>query len=218
MKLTITKQITNKKIKQQIMSGVDDCRSNPVSEKTNGFKILKYYPQVTHHGGTTNTAPTILVLIVCCYQPLNYFQFLSYSYSFLATVFCNLGQVTWSGRCREGVGLSTGETTELANSYMSRLGVITRAMENTGLLKTELFMRMYTHKKNPIFVVELSGFPYNLHLVQCRDSHIEKKGGQVRLRSEAAKLSKSKFSDQSLVPSPQAPSRGFILTKLAKPK
>ena len=32
----------------------------------------------------------------------------------------------------EGAGLSTGETTELANSYMSRLGPVTRNKEASG--------------------------------------------------------------------------------------
>ena len=43
-----------------------------------------------------------------------------------------LFQVAWSGRCREGAGLSIGETTELANNYMSRFGPVTRGMEATG--------------------------------------------------------------------------------------
>mgnify|MGYP001797121012 CR=1 FL=1 len=41
-------------------------------------------------------------------------------------------QVQWSGRVTEGAGLSTGETTELANSYMSRLGPVTRNKEASG--------------------------------------------------------------------------------------
>ena len=32
----------------------------------------------------------------------------------------------------EGAGLSTGETTELANSYLSRLGGVTRHMTDMG--------------------------------------------------------------------------------------
>lgn len=34
----------------------------------------------------------------------------------------------------EGAGLSTGETTEVANAYMSRFGQVTRVMESTGWL------------------------------------------------------------------------------------
>ena len=41
-------------------------------------------------------------------------------------------QVKWSGRVTEGAGLSTGETTELANSYMSRLGQVVRNKEPSG--------------------------------------------------------------------------------------
>ncbi|XP_067944862.1 uncharacterized protein [Watersipora subatra] len=41
-------------------------------------------------------------------------------------------QMKWSGRVTVGTGLSTGETTELVNSYMSRLGKVTRHMTSDG--------------------------------------------------------------------------------------
>jgi len=47
----------------------------------------------------------------------------------------------WSGRVRKGVGLSTGETTEQTNSYMSRCGLITRHMTASG---TYIIFETYT--------------------------------------------------------------------------
>jgi len=41
--------------------------------------------------------------------------------------------VRWSGKVIKGVGLSTGETTEQANSYLSRYGLTTRHMTANGL-------------------------------------------------------------------------------------
>ena len=35
-------------------------------------------------------------------------------------------QMKWSGKVKEGAGKSTGETTELANSFLSRIGLVTR--------------------------------------------------------------------------------------------
>ena len=49
----------------------------------------------------------------------------------------------WSGRCTEGAGLSTGETTEIANSYLSRFGQVTRVMESTGMWY--VCVNYYTH-------------------------------------------------------------------------
>jgi hypothetical protein len=38
----------------------------------------------------------------------------------------------WGGRRQKGSGLSTGETSEQANSYLSRLGLVTRHMTPAG--------------------------------------------------------------------------------------
>jgi hypothetical protein len=48
-------------------------------------------------------------------------------------LFASLFQLRWSGHYITGTGLSTGETTELANSYMSRLGLTTRHMTQAGM-------------------------------------------------------------------------------------
>lgn len=37
-------------------------------------------------------------------------------------------QMKWGAKFQTGSGLSTGETTELVNSYLSRFGVVTRHM------------------------------------------------------------------------------------------
>lgn len=39
----------------------------------------------------------------------------------------------WSGKVQPGAGESTGETTELANSYLSRFGGTTRHMTKAGI-------------------------------------------------------------------------------------
>lgn len=41
-------------------------------------------------------------------------------------------QQKWGARAQIGSGLSTGETTELVNSYLSRFGLITRHMTEFG--------------------------------------------------------------------------------------
>ena len=41
-------------------------------------------------------------------------------------------QLKWGAHAQVGSGLSSGETTKLANSYMSRLGVVTRHMTVAG--------------------------------------------------------------------------------------
>lgn len=51
----------------------------------------------------------------------------------------SLFQVKWSGKVIDGAGRSTGETTELANSYLSRLGPVTRHMTKQGMLSSNLF-------------------------------------------------------------------------------
>lgn len=46
----------------------------------------------------------------------------------------------WSGKVVRGAGRSTGETTELANSYLSRLGVVTRHMSKSSMYKTFFYL------------------------------------------------------------------------------
>ena len=43
-------------------------------------------------------------------------------------------QVKWSAKVVKGAGCSTGETTELANSYLSRLGPVTRNSHKAGMV------------------------------------------------------------------------------------
>lgn len=43
-------------------------------------------------------------------------------------------QNKWSGKVQDGCGESSGETTELANSFMSRPGLVTRYMTPSGKL------------------------------------------------------------------------------------
>ena len=43
----------------------------------------------------------------------------------------------WSGKVTAGAGESTWETTEQANSYLSRFGLITRHMTNAGIKFTK---------------------------------------------------------------------------------
>ena len=44
----------------------------------------------------------------------------------------------WSGKVTSGAGESTGETTEQANSYLSRFGLITRHMTSSGMNFTDI--------------------------------------------------------------------------------
>lgn len=48
----------------------------------------------------------------------------------------------WSGKVLDGAGMSTGESTELVNSFLSRLGAVTRHMSIAGKQRSMIFWKI----------------------------------------------------------------------------